>query len=502
MAQTINTNVSSLNAQRNLNTSQTSLATSLQRLSTGLRINSAKDDAAGMAISERMSSQIRGLNQAARNANDGVSLAQTAEGALNETTSALQRIRELSLQSANATNSASDRAALQSEVNQLKQEIDRIAGTTEFNGLKLLNGSFTAQSFQVGANANQTMSVTVAGARTSDLANNFVNAASTTTANQGTSSTTAANAALPANNTIAAQTLTISGTLGSTTVAVAAGDSAYTIANSVNAKEANTGVTARAFNSAVIDTLSAAGTVTMTLGSGSTTATISAAVTTTDLSALATEINKVSGTIGISATVSAGTLTLTQADGKDISIADFTHSTAATTINAKAVNSAGTAVDAVSLVSGAADSTKVAGYVEFDSNNSFSVSSSVAETAGSILNVAAATSVGSAQSLVNAVDISSVAGANSAIAVIDSALKSIASSRADLGAIQNRFAATISNLQATSENLSASRSRIQDADFAAETANLTRAQILQQAGTAMLAQANALPQNVLTLLRG
>lgn len=337
MAQTINTNVSSLNAQRNLNMSQSSLATSLQRLSTGLRINSAKDDAAGLAISDRMTSQIRGLTQAARNANDGVSLAQTAEGALVETTNSLQRIRELSLQSANATNSASDRAALQSEVNQLKQEIDRIASTTEFNGLKLLNGSFTAQSFQVGANANQTIAVTVAGARGNDLANNYVNGSSTTTAHMGTSSTTAVAAALPGTNTIAAQTLNISGTLGASTVAVTVGDSAYTIANNVNAKEASTGVTARAYNSTQLSGLSASGTVSLTLGSGGSTATISAAVTTTDLSALATEINKVTGTIGISATVNAGTLTLTQADGKDINIANFTGATAADTLTASAV---------------------------------------------------------------------------------------------------------------------------------------------------------------------
>ncbi len=500
MPQVINTNISSLNAQRNLNMSQTSLATALQRLSSGLRINSAKDDAAGMAISERMGAQIRGLNQAARNANDGVSLAQTAEGALAESSNALQRIRELALQSANATNSASDRAALQSEVNQLKQEIDRIASTTEFNGLKLLNGSFSAQSFQVGANASQTISVTVAGASTSHLANNYVNAVNTTV-DQGSSSTTNPAAALPAANTIAGQTLTVSGTLGSTTVSVTAGDSAYTIANSVNAKEANTGVTARAYNSATLSSLSVAGTVTVTLGSGGTTATISAAVTTTDLSALATEINKVSGTIGISATVSGGTLTLIQADGKDINVANFTHSTGGSTIALNAVNASGTAVDPETLTDGAADSAVVAGYVTFNSNNSFAVSSSVAAAAGSILDVAANVSVGSAQSLLSSVDISSVAGANAAVQIIDSSIKTIASIRGDLGAVQNRFGAVISNLQATSENLSAARSRIQDADFAAETAALTRSQILQQAGVAMLAQANALPQGVLTLLR-
>ncbi|GAB4290875.1 MAG: flagellin [Thiohalomonadaceae bacterium] len=499
MPQIINTNIMSLNSQRNLNSSQNAMQVALQRLSSGLRINSAKDDAAGLAISERMTSQIRGLNQAVRNANDGVSLAQTAEGALSETGNALQRVRELALQSANATNSASDRAALQSEVNQLKQEIDRIANTTEFNGLKLLDGSFTSQNFQVGANASQTLSVTVAGATTSHLANNYINAVNSTV-DQGTSSTTNPAAALPAANTIAAQTLTISGTLGSTTVNVAAGDSAYTIANSINAVEGSTGVTARAYNSAQLSGLSAAGTVTLTLGSGGSTATISAAVTTTDLSALATEINKVTGTTGISATVSGGTLTLTQAEGKDINVADFTNS-AGGTINLSAVNASGAAVDSETLTSGTTDSAIVAGYVEFDSNNSFSVSSSVAAAAGSILDVAADTAVGSSQSLLSAVDISTVSGATSAITVIDAALKTISGIRADLGAVQNRFSAVIANLQVTSENLSAARSRIQDADFAAETANLTRAQILQQAGVAMLAQANQLPQNVLTLLR-
>ncbi|MCK9285611.1 MAG: flagellin domain-containing protein, partial [Rhodocyclaceae bacterium] len=180
MAQVINTNVSSLNAQRNLNMSQSALATSLQRLSSGLRINSAKDDAAGLAIADRMSSQIRGLNQATRNANDGISLAQTAEGALGETNNILQRIRELAIQSANATNSASDRVALQSEVNQLIAEMDRISNTTSFNGLKLLDGNFSAQTFQVGSEANQTISVSVSGADSTSLGVNKTNTNNTT----------------------------------------------------------------------------------------------------------------------------------------------------------------------------------------------------------------------------------------------------------------------------------------------------------------------------------
>ena len=500
MAQVINTNISSLTAQRNLNKSQGSLATSMERLSSGLRINSAKDDAAGLAISERMTSQIRGLNQAIRNANDGISLAQTAEGALSETTNNLQRIRELAVQSANSTNSASDRAALQSEVNQLKQEIDRIASTTEFNGLKLLDGSFTSQSFQVGANANQTIDVTIAGASGSDLANHNV-AQVNAVADQGTASTTNAAATLPAANTIGGQTLSVSGTLGTDTATIGAGDSAYTVASKVNAIQDSTGVTATASSTATIDSLSAAGTITMTLGSGGSTATISAAVAMNDLSAFATEVNKVSGTTGITATAEGGVLTLSQSDGKDINIENFNHSAGAETVR---VGSTSATTDPETLTGGggvALDSVIVSGSVEFNSNNTFSVSSNVATGAGSIFNVAADVSVGSGQQLVSSVDIGTQDGATTALEIIDAALATVSGIRADLGAVQNRFGTTMANLEVTSENLSAARSRIQDADFAAETAEMTRSQILQQAGTAMVSQANALPQSVLSLLQ-
>lgn len=499
MPQFINTNVASLNTQRALNTSQSALQTSLQRLSSGLRINSAKDDAAGLAISERMTSQIRGLNQAIRNANDGISLAQTAEGALGEVTNTLQRIRELSIQSANSTNSASDRAALQSEVNQLKSEVDRIASTTEFNGLKLLDGTFTSQAFQVGANANQTISVSVAGSSTSALANH-TSGVQNATVDQGTASTSDAAADASGGNTIATQILTISGQLGSSTASVTAGDSAFTVAAAINAEEGSTGVTADASTTATLGTLSVSGTVTLTIGSGGTTSTISAAVTTADLSALATEINNKLGTTGISAEVAGGTLTLLQADGKDIQIVDFSHSTGGATA---VVGSTAIGVDAETLTDGAAtDSTVVSGSVTFNSNSSFSVTSNVTAAAGSILNNAAAgDSVGSTQQQLSTVDVSSIANSQLAIQIIDSSLATVSSIRADLGAIQNRMESTISNLSTTSENLSAARSRIRDADFASETAALTRNQILQQAGIAMLSQANSAPQNVLALLQ-
>jgi flagellin len=474
------------------------LAVSLQRLSSGLRINSAKDDAAGLAISDRMTAQIRGLNQAVRNANDGVSLAQTAEGALSQSSNLLQRIRELAIQSANATNSATDRAALQSEVNQLKNELNRVASTTTFNGLKVLDGTFVNQAFQVGADANQTISVSISGAAATDLANYSVTGKNTN-ASTGTGQAIAATTTVASvTNNITAQTLTISGSTGTTTVSVAAGATAYTIASNVNAVSGVTGVTAKATNTATLASLSASGTVTFTLGSGSSTATIQAAVTTSDLSALQKAINNTSGTTGVTATVSGGTLTLTQADGKDIRIEGFDIS--GSTGGTLTVTGAGG--DAVTLTDDAGDSTVVSGTVTFNSPNTFSVSSSVAGSAGSVLDAAASTAVSATASLVSAIDIGTASGAQDAIDVVDAALAKVSSIRADLGAIQSRFESTITNLQATSENLSGARSRIQDADFAQETANLTRAQILQQAGVAMLAQANALPQNVLTLIRG
>ena len=497
MASVINTNVPSLNAQNNLNKSQGELATSIQRLSTGLRINSAKDDAAGLAISERMTTQIRGLNQAGRNANDGISLSQVAEGALGQTGDLLQRMRELAIQSANGTNSSSDRAALQAEVDQLKQEVNRVASTTEFNGLKLLDGSFTAQTFQVGANANQTISISMSGASGDDLASYNVKE-SNAAASQGAGATTGAATTTVATNTIGAQTLTISGSAGSDTVAVLAGATAEAIAASVNAAEAATGVTATAVSTAELSGINA-GSVSINLGSGGSAATVAATVTTGDMTSLVTEINKVTGTTGITAELSADKtkLTLTQADGKDIQITDFNNSAATKTVTVTGADASG-----IVLTGAANDSATVAGVVNFKSHSSFTVASSVADSAGSILAGAAAASVSASVSAkLDTVDVSTAAGSQLAIDIIDASLATINGQRADLGAVQSRFDATISNLATTSENLSAARSRIRDADFAAETANLTRAQILQQAGTAMLSQANAIPQNVLSLLQ-
>lgn len=876
MPQVINTNFSSLNAQRNLNRSQGSLQTSLQRLSSGLRINSAKDDAAGLAVANRFTSQIRGLTQASRNANDGISLAQTAEGALGESTNILQRIRELSIQSANSTNSSQDRLSLQSEVNQLVSELDRISNTTSFNGLKLLDGSFTAQSFQVGAEANQTINVNVSGATANSIGINKVDTnnsnvgievatsgfsvdtsttafntaatantdvttalgtlvadqtiavtgpsgttnvtvsaaqknrdaatlasqlsavsgvrataeinnasfastaaptnvqngdvvsfdisagdgglsqtvsftydsaqsyssqfntavdtavsalntansanpdlaltynsttqtlsnaaghnisvenfatldnatgtfaysanldngdtasinlvfdgttqaitldnssnglstptaiadqisqslfgsvltngasatitgatngytltvtrngnnfdyvgsdgavvtfsgaaddngsgtlndivftntagtgttASSATATVGTDSTSTAtaandtlvfagqtlteggndstvktgsltllmedsginiqssvasgagsilnaaantNATLTASsamsdassgNFVAAQTLTIKGD-GTSTVDIAKDATAAQIAASVNKVSDTTGVSATARTTATLSNLSADGIVSLTLDGS----TVSANVTTTDLSGLATAINDKSSATGISASLSTDnkSITLTDSTGKDINLENFSSSSADvnsnTVVSLRVTGGEGGYVNLQDGTTVNKDSTVVGGNVQFKGNSSFTVTSSLDASSGGLFAGVANDINASSLSTVNSIDISTVAGANSAIDIADGALSQIDSIRADLGAVQNRFQSTINNLNTSVENFSAARSRIQDTDFASETANLTRSQILQQAGVAMLAQANALPQLVLSLLQ-
>jgi len=382
MAQSINTNVASLNAQRNLNRSQGLLNQSLERLSTGLRINSAKDDAAGLAISERFTTQIRGINQAARNASDGISLAQTSESALGELTNNLQRIRELAVQSANATNSASDRVALNAEVTERIAEVDRIAKQTSFNGVKVLDGSFGTATFQVGANVGETISVSL---------NTDVTASSVGTVN------TVAGVAY------AMDTVTAPGTADTVLTITPAGGSASTVNVAAGASIQDA---ANAINNANID--------------------------------------------GVAAFVNdAGTLQVLSDDP---------------------------AVAITEVVGGAGNVTGLA-------------------------TLATAAEAVSATTTLSGLGVDTVGGANFAIARVDSALTEVNGLRGNLGAIQNRFESTIINLQTVSENLAASRGRIQDADFAAETAALTKAQILQQAGVAVLSQANAAPQLALSLLQ-
>ncbi len=501
MAIVVNTNIASINAQRNLVGTGKLLQRSLQRLSSGLRINSAKDDAAGLAISDRMNAQVRGLNQAVRNANDGISLAQTAEGAMQETTNILQRMRELAVQSANDTNTATDRSNLQKEITQLQAEIDRIATTTAFNGKTLLNGTFTAAKFHVGANENQYISFSIGSTKASDIGNNTVGINGTL--NQATAAADSA----PGNGVADGEDLTIVGSLGTATYDVSADETAKSIAEGINATTKDSGVSATAITKAKLSSVSASGQVSFKLyGKNSTAATISVNVaSTSDLSGLADAINKVASTTGISAEANGGELTLVSSEGYDIKIEDWGVDSGGDDIDVSVQglkadgSNAGSAVtlQGDGSAGAGADSTTIGGSITFQSAESFTVTAGATGALFTSTNANAST-----LSAVGSIDIGTQEGANSAISVIDGALQFIDNTRADLGAIQNRFESTIANLMNVSENISAAKSRILDADFAAETANLTKAQILQQAGTAMLAQANTVPQAALTLLQG
>jgi flagellin len=604
MASVINTNVASLNAQRNLNSSQTALATSLQRLSSGLRINSAKDDAAGLAISDRFTTQIRGLNQASRNANDAISLSQTAEGALGEVTSNLQRIRELAVQSANATNSSSDRAALDLEVQQRLSEIDRISSTTSFNGQKILDGTFGQAAFQVGANVGETITLdlstsmrphsigqlatvtssidlntvatetgiagsyvtgvvadfdfatvpatpsettisAIAGTASSDAAEDFILtidgveavnesfAQGTTVVNNATAVDAAVTAFVDGSagaytitsGTLSAGDLVLSktdgtsvvldeststlGTLGSadgttaditsseTTTGVAAdtsansdftvtppGGSAFTVTLDTNVTDAasllsaitsSTGYASAGFTAASDGT-----NITFTAGD-TTTGNVTFGGTET---VTAITDGDVAGTAGTSVTV-AGDFSIQLGTATAVNVADGVYATSQSLVDA--VNTA--------LAGNATAELNDDGTMSIFANEAVTVTGTTGVTT---LGLPASTALDTTG--LSSLDVTSVANSNDAMRRMDSALGSVSELRSTFGAIQNRFESTISNLSTAVENLSAARSRILDADFAAETANLTRAQILQQAGTAMLSQANALPQNVLSLL--
>ena len=493
MAAFINTNISSLNSQRNLSTSQGALTTSLQRLSSGLRINSAKDDAAGLAISERMTSQIRGNDQAARNANDGISLAQTAEGDMAQIGSNLQRMRELAVQSSNASNSESDRAALNEEAQQLSAEIDRVASSSSFNGVKLLDGSFNAQTFQIGANATADDRITIsaiASARTSALGGS------------GTSTSTSVVGAPVSGTQLAAGDLTLNGLqVGASAVGASAGQSAgsaFSVAAAINAVSSQSGVNATAVAATVTGAAPTAGAVTagsFSINGINVGAVASGGDAIGQGANTAAAINLVSGQSGVTATADdTGAITLKAADGRDITLAQNAKDSAGLVV------APGTALAATGVALG----TKT-GSVNLSSNSPGGITVSGGTIANAGLTAAAGNTAPSTTLSVNSiasVNLATSIGAQNALAAIDGALATVNSSRASLGAYQNRFSSVVSSLQTTSENLSASRSRIQDTDFAKETASLTRGQILQQAGTAMLAQANGLPNGVLALLRG
>ena len=490
MASVINTNVASLNSQRNLSTSQASLNTSIQRLSSGLRINSAKDDAAGLAISDRMNSQIRGMNQATRNANDGVSMAQTAEGALSSSGDILQRIRELAVQSSNSSNSAGDRKALQTEVTQLTSELNRIAGTTEFNGQKLLDGTMGTANFQVGANAGQLISMTGSNFTTSTYGNNRLDGVASPVAATG------------ATNGVTAGTLTINGSTGSKDVNVASNASAKDVAALINGKSGDTGVTAEAKTQAFVDgTVGQSYTVDVISDNKTDKVTVSFKLESDDANGWASAVsafNAQSAKTGVTASYDSalGGLKLTNSSGENINLKNTSAGTGLTAAGYDAAGTAATASQA--LTAAGAQEVTVAGKLTMDSEQSFSV---VDGSGFDLANAGAGAGASKLESVAK-LDISTFDGAQKAIKTADAALGLVNSQRAQYGALQSRFESAISNLQSSTENLSASRSRIVDTDFAAETAKMTRGQILQQAGTSMLAQANSLPNGVLSLLRG
>ena len=406
MALTVNTNAASLNAQRNLGSSSSNLATSLQRLSSGSQINSAKDDAAGLQISNRLTSQINGLNVAAKNANNGISIAQTAEGALQESTTILQRMRDLSLQAANGSNGETERKALNSEVTQLKKELDRISNTTAFGGKKLFDGSFGTETFQVGSAANEAISLKLGETSTKSLRSDSIS----------------------------------SGTIATADVAGSTASASGSMAVSFTIKEGSADGTDRVF------------TVTSDFASGAT--------VTEQVQNLATAINDAN--IGVGAFIDEDTGVINVVTDAELGSTD-----------------------------------KGDLEIAFASGATAAAASTAAEAASSNVTL---NSVAATDAEVRDIDITSAEGAQKAVYIIDAALENIDSQRAELGAAQNRFDSTISNLKNVAENASAARGRIQDTDYAAETANLTKNQILQQAGTAILAQANQLPQAVLSLL--
>ena len=636
MALTVNTNIPSLNTQRNINSTSNALNTSMQRLSTGSRINSAKDDAAGLQISNRLTNQISGLNVAVRNANDGISLAQTAEGALQQSTNILQRMRDLSIQSANGSNSDADRSALQKEVSALQSELTRIAETTTFGGRKLMDGSFGTSSFQVGSNAYETIAVTVKSASASAIGSfqvgSDVNKTTNTAKVVDHAEIFAAKTAVvgpPAEPAVAAVygaealftegKLTVVGGGASKDISVSAFDSAKSLAAKFDGAVPGLSATARTVVQAEVSIKNSDESLNFNLSVGGNSVALVGVTSTADL---ASQINSNSTKLGVTANLNKdGVLTIESATGENIVFGNQVNAAGAEatsgSIKLNAQSSDGSFAKTASDLS--AQGGTVTGYLQLNSPTAYAISDKAVDSSalrnvislsvepGSEGVTLAAITVGSNSAVdlsaktfksnedlykelkkvadldvtfdagsnaltvrakdgadivfgaigqggagaggdikfsqlddagawgtaatvdadtaggvtptsnastkelfvqgkaemnsVSTVDISTADGAQKALAVIDSALAGIDAQRADLGAVQNRFDNTINNLQNISENASAARSRIMDTDYAAETANLSKNQVLQQAGTAILAQAKQLPQSVLSLLQ-
>jgi len=493
----VNTNMGAVVSAANMAKFGRELDTSIERLSSGLRINSAKDDAAGMAIVSKMEAQVRGVTQAIRNATDSQKLIDTSEGAHVETLNILQRMRELAVQSANDTNQAIDRAFLNSEVTQLVAEIDRIAGQTTWNGEKILDGNFTSKQFQLGANEGEKVTYSIDSAKSAAIGNYTI---------AGTAFHEQISTSL---STITTDTLTISGYIGSATVSVAANGTAEETAALINAKTANTGVSATAQTNVKLSGLVSAGNISFTLSNGDSTASVSASISDkSDLRALRDAINAVAGTTGISAEMSSSTnasVILNHSTGADIIVTDYTNDVAAGDITFTALTTAladTASGETLQADTDASNDSIAVGVIDLNSHKSFSLTNVATGSATVGFFGSAAATKSASLDAVSAISIGTASGAQSAISVIDGAINKINQSRSNLGAISNRLDSTISNLTNVATNVEGSMSNIKDADFSVETSKLTRAQILTQAATSMLAQANTSKQSILALLQG
>jgi flagellin len=488
MSLILNTNIASLNAQNNLTGSQASLSQALARLSSGLRINSAADDAAGLAISQQFTTQINGTNQAVSNANDAVSEAQTTAGALNTIVNNLQSIRTLAVESANGSNSTSDRIALDQQVQQQIAEITQIAQQTTFNGLNVLNGSSGTTTYQVGANVGNTISINLAQGVGANQIGQTATATSATLGSTvaGAVATTGATNALTVQ--VGSQQAVSVGASSTYATAVAwqDGTSSYAKAAAINAAGAS-GLTATATNSVTDAGFLAAtsagglGTYSLSINGVAVFGGVTAGAGTTT-SAIAAQINQYSSQDGgVTAALTGGSLKLTAADGSNIAV----------------VQTLGG--DTAGGLSGAVPNATYRGSVSLTAGANVTVGGSSAADLAAVGFTAGTTTL-SANSTLSQQNVQTVAGANKTIQSVDSALATVSAFQSQLGAIQNRFTAAVGNLQSTAQNLTQSRSTIQDANFAAETANLTQSQVLEQAGISVLAQANQQPQLILKLL--
>ncbi|MAI07234.1 MAG: hypothetical protein CBC47_09005 [Alphaproteobacteria bacterium TMED87] len=482
----INTNVGSLLGVVHVSRTEKALNEASERLSSGKKLTSAADDAAGLAISTRMTANIKSLNMAVKNANDGQAMVSSVEGALDEIGNMLLRMRELAVQSISDTNSGKDRQYLQEEINQLQTEITSIATTSQFNGQNVLDGSLNSKVLQVGPNGGQTVSFSVDSVAASVLG------AYTKTADARAA--IAAAATPGANSTTNAEDLTINGTGTSKTIDVAAAASAKAVAAQINGVSSETGVTATAKTYAKVASGSATTATYSIKINGTSTGNFS--ISSGSVGDFVTKVNQISGTTGVSASADAANTfaTLYSSTGEDITLEN---ESTGTDLDVNAVNFDGTTAEGTQISLAAAagnDATRVVGTIKLASSNSFSVTQ-----AGTAALGYATSGSGSLQAVAN-VDIKTSAKASSALETIDGAIEKISSVRAGLGALQNRLDHTINNLTNVSTKTQEAVSRIVDADFAEETAKLTRAQILQQAGTAMLAQSNQSKQSVLALL--